>query len=280
MAELAVVVMSTGAPRMLVEAVRSVLAQSMSSEIVVVNSGGGDAAGRLRAAGLDVPVIEFAGRLMPGATRNRGIEATSAPYVAFLAMDCLACEGWTAARLQAHRAGAMLVASSLLPDRLRSPVAWGSHLALHARRLPGTPAEEAALYGVSYARELFDRFGLFDEDVRISEDTEFNARVAEAGAPLWAPEVCTIHRAPTNILSFLHEQHARGRRTGEHFRNQGRKLKPKELRRIQKQRTDLSLGMARIAVPAPHRPAAALATPLIRLAHAVYVRGLATGNRA
>ena len=264
---------------MLVEAVQSLLVQSAPAELVVVNSGGGDAEARLRAAGLIVPVVECADLLLPGATRNRGIAATKAPFLAFLAMDCLACPGWVAARVRAHKAGAKLVASSLLPDRIRSPIAWGSHLALHARRLPGTPAKEAALYGVSYARELFDQFGHFDERLRIGEDSEFNARTAVAGTPVWTPEVCTVHRVPTSPLAFLLEQHERGRRAGEHLRDQGRVLGPKDLQRIQRTRTNLSLRMARIAIDPEHRRAATLAKPLVRLAHATYIRGVAKGNR-
>ena len=172
-----------------------------------------------------------------------------------------------------------MVASSLLPDRVRNPVAWASHLALFARRLPGAPANEAALYGVSYARELFERFGPFNETMRIGEDSEFNARVASAGKPVWVPAACTIHRAPTSLPVFLFEQYNRGRRAGEHILGTGRVLRRQELRTILKVRMSLSRRMAKIAVPAEHQKVVARASGLIAMAHLTYVGGVARGNR-
>ena len=92
------VVIGYRAPAELVGAVRSLLAQDVPLEILVVNSGGGDAAGLLARAGLSVRVVETEERLFAGGARNRGIENTAAPHVAFLASDCLACPGWASAR--------------------------------------------------------------------------------------------------------------------------------------------------------------------------------------
>ena len=72
----------------------------------------------------------------------------------------------------------------------------------------------------------------------------------------------------------------RGWRAGDYIRKRGRTLSPKDLEGILKSRTDLSLRMARIAVPPEHRRVAELARPLIRLAHAAYVRGVTKGNWA
>ena len=82
------VVLVVGASELAVDAVRSLLTQDPPVEILVVNSGGGGMAARLAAHGLDVPVIEREERLFVGGARNIGIEATRAPYVAFLASDC------------------------------------------------------------------------------------------------------------------------------------------------------------------------------------------------
>lgn len=280
MAELAVVIMAVGAPRMVRDAVRSILAQAEPCEIVVVNSGGGDAAARVRGLGVEVRVIAAEGLLLPGATRNRGIVATTAPFVAFLAADCLACPGWAAERLRAHRSGAAMVATAVMPDRLQSRVAWAAHLALHARRLPQTPPAEAALYGVSYARTVFESCGLFDESLRIGEDSAFNARAADFGPPVWTPQACAIHRTPRFLAQLLVEQHGRGWRAGAHLRRQGVRLGPAELSQIRESRVSLSLRMARVGVPEDFRATAVRAAPLIRLAQAVYVRGAARGNRS
>src|SRR5947209_15338845 len=108
--ELACVVLSFRDQRSLPDAVRSLVAQAPGAELVVVNSGGGDPRGSLKRAGIDAPVISRRERLFVGAARNVGIEATSAPFVSFLAADCVAGDGWVDARLQAHHAGAPAVA--------------------------------------------------------------------------------------------------------------------------------------------------------------------------
>ena len=122
------------------------------AEIVVVNSGGGGMAELLAQNGIDVKVIENKRRLFVGAARNLGIMATRAPYVAFLASDCLATPGWTRHRLASHRKGKVAVASALLNGNPRNIVAWASYLATHHRRLPGTPKKKTSQYGASYAR--------------------------------------------------------------------------------------------------------------------------------
>lgn len=210
-AELACAVLSYRDEPFLVEAVRSVFDQDVPVEIVVVNSGGGDPAGRLKAAGFDVPVHSCAHRLYPGAARNVGIERTHAPYLAFLAADCLASPGWAAARLREHRAGAAAVASPLTNAYPDSPVAWTLLLLLHNRRLAVTEPGQRLLYSLSYDRSLFDRFGRFREDLRAGEDTEFNARFREHAHSVMAADAVTAHRYPTEFAALLRDAFRRGR---------------------------------------------------------------------
>ena len=191
--ELAVVVISLGAPVSLADAVASLLAQDLTIEIIVVNSGGGYAAAKLAAAGFDVTVIEREERLLPGVARNIGIRATTAEHVAFLASDCRAAPGWAANRLAKHRKGSAAVASALLPLPADSPIAWASHLSLFARRLPLNSRLTALPYGGSFHRSLFESYGLFSEELRIGEDTEFALRLPLKVRPVWAPDVVTLH---------------------------------------------------------------------------------------
>jgi glycosyltransferase involved in cell wall biosynthesis len=212
--ELACAVLAVGNPPALLAAVRSVIDQSEPVEVVVVSSGGTGAAATLAAAGLDVQVIEIAGRVLPGAARNRGIAATTAPYVSFLAADCTAEPGWAAARLRAHRAGAVAVASAVTNPFATNLSAWTSYVALFNRRMPGVPSPYALLYGVSYARRLFDEHGLFREDMRGGEDTDFHQRLTAAGVPIvWEPAVRTAHRHPTRLFELLRDQFRRGARS-------------------------------------------------------------------
>ena len=195
----------------LAEAVRSLLCQSEPVEVVVVNSCGGDPAARLATVGIDVPVVSVEERLYPGAVRNIGIEITRAPFVAFLAADCLAEPGWAAGRLREHHAGAAAVASSLGNAFPHSPSAWASLLLLHNRLLDVNTPSQRLLYGLSYDRRLFDRYGSFREDLRAGEDTEFNARLGREANVVAAADVRTAHRYPTTISAMLRDAYRRGR---------------------------------------------------------------------
>jgi glycosyltransferase involved in cell wall biosynthesis len=210
--KIACVVLSVGAEPELVDAVASVLEQEPQPEIVVVNSGGGDAADVLRQAGIAAPVVERPDRVLPGAARNLGVEATEAPYVAFLAADCRAEPGWARARLAAHLGGAPAVASVITNACPESRVADAAYLRLHFARMPDTPPERRRLYGVSYDRDLFERFGSFREDLREGEDTEFNARLPADLRIESSPQVRTAHRHPIGIAPLIRDQYARGRR--------------------------------------------------------------------
>ncbi len=210
-AELACAVLSYQDEPFLVEAVRSVLNQEIPVEVVVVNSGGGDPARRLASAGLDVPVYSVPHRLYPGAVRNLGVDQTRAPYVAFLAADCVATPGWAAARMREHRAGAAGVASVLTNAVPQSSTAWASLLLLHNRRLAVTRQSQQLLYSLSYDRALFDRCGRFNEDLRAGEDTEFNARFQQRERTVLALDAITAHRYPTEWRAMCRDAFRRGR---------------------------------------------------------------------
>lgn len=209
---LACVVLSLGAQSGLVEAVRSLVGQSEPLEIVVVNSGGGDVHRHLRDAQLEVGVIDHPTPLLPGAVRNLGIEATRAPYVAFLAADCLAEPGWAAGRLREHHAGALAVAGAIVNAESGSAIACAFSMLLHYRMSPGARSTRRLLYGLSYDRRLFARFGKFREDLRAGEDTEFNARLAGTEQIAFARDVRTAHRNPTQAGDLLRDVYDRGRR--------------------------------------------------------------------
>jgi glycosyltransferase involved in cell wall biosynthesis len=205
---LAVVVLALGAPPTAIQAVRSLLDQKPPAEVVVVNSGGGDMKGLLQRHGIDVPVIESDERLYAGAARNRGIRATQAPFVAFLAADCLATPGWVRERLEAHESGVAAVGSAVMNSHAHNPFAWAAHLTIWARRLPG--AEKGLPFGASYKRQLFEEHGLFREDLPRGEDGEFHTRLPPRQKPIWNSAIITIHRNPTRFWPTISDLYRRG----------------------------------------------------------------------
>lgn len=209
---LAVVVLAVGAPPELAGAVASLVGQEPRPELVVVNSGGGDAAGQLAENGLEVPVIGRRELLATGAARNVGIAGTRARFVAFLAADCRAEPGWVAARLRAHGAGAAAVASAIVNPRPRNLPSCAAHLSLHVRRWPGVPPAEALAYGASYARDLLVRHGGFRSDLARGEDSELHARLGPDERPRWEASVRTAHLYPRSVAALLADHWRRGAR--------------------------------------------------------------------
>jgi hypothetical protein len=236
---------------------------------VVVNSGGGRPAATLQAAGLDVRVIDREERLLPGAVRNLGIDATESPFVAFLAADCRAERGWASARLHAHRAGAPAVATVMTNASPSSWVASAAYLRQHFTRMPDTPSEWRRLYGVSYDRRLFERFGRFREDLRLGEDTEFNARLTSEIAIVCSEEVRTAHRNPERVTALLRDQYARGRRNRYYQRWSTLRM----LRRILIKQPIMTLAQARRTSDRIERRRLLAAWPLVLLASVAFAAG-------
>lgn len=208
---MASVVISVGDSPYVVDAVRSLLLQVPQPEILVVSTGGKSPQKRLEAAGMNVAVIHRKWRRFVGTARNIGIEATTAPYISYLADDCIAMPNWVFERLRLHLEGAAAVSSALVPSSNRCYWAWINHLLLYCRRLPGTPTEDTVHYGMSFERRIFRSYGYFREDLRVGEDTDYLTRIGKKLKLTWAPSVVTAHRHPRNLIAFVHDRFKRGR---------------------------------------------------------------------
>jgi glycosyltransferase involved in cell wall biosynthesis len=260
-------------------AVRSLLAQDVSAEILVVHSGDGDIEAQLATAGLHVRVIRSEQRLFPGGARNLGIASTRAPYVAFLADDCLAEPGWLRERLRAHAEGRSAVASALLCHKPANAVALAAHLSLFVRRMPRVTPDMALAYGASYARTLFDHYGLFRDDLESGEDTEFHARLDPADKPAWRPEVRTVHCGAETFSGFFSSQYRRGARMAHAWREIGA-YDNLVVAKNAIERSGFVLGQTWKVVETSQRWAALLAMPLILVGNIVYAAGAwAQGHR-
>ena len=247
-AAIVVVVIGYLGPQSLRRAVRSLLAQSVVPEIVVVNSGGGNPAQILAGELPSLRLINVQRRLFVGAARNIGIDASAAGIVAFLAADCVAAPGWVEQRLLAHAAGAAAVSSPVLPMVPDSPASQAASAITHRRRWPDVPADSVAHYGLSYDRALFLAHGYFPVGLRVGEDTALNDVIAASRRISFAPGVVTLHDYPTRPLALMRDMVARGVRRAAHppFDALAAQARPwPRILRLARQRTQASLAAVR-----------------------------------
>ncbi len=269
---LACVVLSVDCSGEVLDAVDSLLSQSVVPEIVLVNSGTGDPFKRFESLGEEVRIIHHGGRLTPGAARNLGIAASSAPIVSFLASDCLAEPDWVRLRLEAHR-DHEAVSSAVCNADPNNPVAVAAFMTLFPRRMPGTPDKFWLHYGVSYARSLFDRFGTFREDMRSGEDTEFHQRFAGEVRIHRGRGVVTRHRHATRLRPFLRNHFGRGERAGRAFANVGQHEMARRLPSLACRRLPDSFGLYWRGSGLRDRLLGLLALPAALAGTVAYARG-------
>ncbi|WP_164681949.1 glycosyltransferase [Fuscovulum blasticum] len=215
-ARMSVIVLGYQAQPGLAAAVRSLLDQDEAAEIVVVNSGGGDAAAVLGPLAAAVRLIQVEAPLYVGAARNIGVDASRAEYVAFLAGDCTAAPGWVSGRMRRHLAGALSVSTPVLPAETDSLAGIAAHYLHYWGRHPETPDVQRMHFGRSFARWLLEEAGAFPPGLRVNEDGVLNHRADHIGLPVWAPEVLTAHRDPAMLGDLLADERARGMRRADH----------------------------------------------------------------
>jgi hypothetical protein len=196
----------------LLPAVQSLLDQDTATEIVVVNSGGGEVLRDLAPVADRIRLVTCKTPLFVGAARNIGVAASRAPFVAFLAADCLARPGWVSSRLRHHRAGAAVVSSAIAPPDGAGLLAQIATGLTYASRAPDTPMRLVQHYGLSYARQHLALCGHFPPGLRVAEDTALNRVSRRFAAPFWAPEVQTVHADPATLRDLVADARGRGRR--------------------------------------------------------------------
>jgi len=195
--------------RTIEQAVRSVEAQTIFDsvdEIIVVNDGSRDASdivlGKLASEIGKLRIIETPG-LGPSAARNRALREARGEFIAFLDGD----DFWTSEKLErqlpafARNENIGLVYGDIVEFPDEDP-AHGRLVTV--RRFNPDSAHQLRDYFVHdgpimpstlvIRRSVFDDVGLFDESLRIGEDTELCLRIAEKWRFCYVPGAGTFKR--------------------------------------------------------------------------------------
>jgi len=221
---IAVVIPNYNRPRIVADAIRSVLAQNRpADEILVVDDGSREPSEEtVRAFGDRVRYLYQDNRGLAGA-RNTGIRETGSDLLVFLDDDDLLEPNHLellAAALECAPDASVVYGDVLYTDLL------GWELGLHSRILPeirdsSAFAENALafrgfppIHSAMFRRRVFEDYGLFNETYPYAEDVEMWLRIAPRVQCRFVDEVvCRYRKHETNMvldLRRMEEQHTRG----------------------------------------------------------------------
>ena len=134
----------------------------LSTELIVVDASGDGTAGRVRALGLDLPLIEHpVGTLAPQLWAD-GYRRSTGRVVAFTTGHCLVTPAWASALVTALDQGATGAGGPLVIGSGTRPLDWGIYFLRYAGFMPqtlgsGRIAGEIAGDNAAYTREALDR---------------------------------------------------------------------------------------------------------------------------
>lgn len=169
----AVIIPAHNAAAFLAQAIDCVLAQTVATELVVIDDGSSDRTAEIASAYGDHLTLVRQERRGLGGARNRGVAESKAPWIAFLDADDL----WPEDKIARQEA--------ILAERPEIDMVFGHGIEFSdpAGRWPVRDTPFPALIGsaLMLRRDLFERAGSFFEAQRVGEFIDWYSRAQAAG---------------------------------------------------------------------------------------------------
>lgn len=222
-----VIVPCYNSERTIRQCLNAVFSQRTSAEfeVIVVDS---STDGTARIVEKEFPaarLIHLENRTYAGKARNIGIRESRSPICLMIDSDCLARPDLIERMLARHReAEYAAVGGSLRNGTPGSLSGLVGYLMEFKEFMPTTPERlerSVPTANIAYRKDVLERFGLFDEDMRLSEDILLNWRIYASGSQiLFDPRIEVLHLNRTgwsNVLTYqidLGRYSARARHRG------------------------------------------------------------------
>jgi len=184
---------------------------SVPFEIVVIDSSMDATPNIVESEFPTARLIHLEERTFAGAARNMGVRVTRSPFCVMIDSDCIAEPDLVERMMARHREGSYAaVGGSVRNGTPWSLSGWIGYLMEFKELMPVTPMrlERSVPTGNSaYRREMFERYGYFDEDLWLTEDLLFNWKLYRAGEQLlFDPAIQVTHLNRTGWLNVLSYQ--------------------------------------------------------------------------
>ncbi|MDG4766360.1 glycosyltransferase [Solwaraspora sp. WMMD406] len=150
----------------------------------------------------------------PAAARNRGIQASRGEVIFFVDADCAPSPDAVAAALRVltETPDVDCVHGIYLTEPLYDDGPIEAYRLLHAHywRMRNTGRVRTAIFALcAVRRSVFDDVGVFDENLRASEDVELSDRIAARHGIWLSPEVTCRHDDDSRLWPMLRKQFGR-----------------------------------------------------------------------
>lgn len=161
----------------LAEAIESIIKQNYQPlEIIIVDDGSTDKTAEIARQFQEVAHYVYQKNSGPSTARNRGIKLAKGELIAFLDADDLWVEGILPKQIDYLQNNSQV---EIVKGRLQNLVTEIDPKTKVLRKKLGKPCVSVHIGSAVYRKSVFEKIGLFDENLRHSEDVDFLVRIRE-----------------------------------------------------------------------------------------------------